>query len=138
VPTIRYMLWSLTLVATGFIGGWGAHGTVAVHAQARRPLSLTHIFTATDGQTRAEQIDLALTQSTKPPDRGTLESALAIRAKQVQIVRTSPDYVADFHSVSTWAGRIANFPSIFEFAIDTKGKRTSDEDQAGRTRRDLF
>ena len=102
MPTIRFMLWSLTLVATGFIGGWGAHGTVAVHAQARRPLSLTHIFTGTDGQTRAEQIDLALTQPTPPlPDRGTLESALAIPAKQVQIVRTSPDYVADFHSVST-------------------------------------
>ena len=101
MPTIRYMLWSLTLVTTGFIGGWGAHDTLAVHAHARRPLSVTHIFTGTDGQTRAEQIDLALTQSTPPPDRGTLESTLAIQAKQVQIVRTSPDYVADFHSVGS-------------------------------------
>ena len=101
MSTFRYKLWSWVLLVTGFLGGWAVHTIVTVHAQEARPFVVTHIFTGADGQTRTEQLDLPMTPSATPRDRGTLDAALAFPAKQVQIVRTSPDYVDNFHTVGT-------------------------------------
>ena len=93
-------MWSLILLGTGGVGGWVARGNVVAYAQERLPLSVTHIFTDRNGQTRKESIAMPFVAST-PPDRGTLESALSLPARQIAIVRTSPDYLSDFHSVTS-------------------------------------
>jgi hypothetical protein len=79
-------------LATCFALGWGAH---FLTAQRHTSVSVTRLFTGSDGQTHAEEIqDIRLT-----PDaaRSGLEASDDIKVKGLQFARTSPGWVRDWH-----------------------------------------
>lgn len=79
-------------LAACFALGWGAH---AVTAERRKPVSVTRLYTGSDGETHAEEItDVRLT-----PDaaRSGLEASDVIKVTGLQFARTSPGWVRDWH-----------------------------------------
>lgn len=86
--------WLLLLALAGcFALGWG------VRAQTGRqhtPISLTRLYTGSDGETHAEEIvDVRLTADAT---RGGLEVSDVIRVSGLQFARTSPGWVRDWHA----------------------------------------
>ena len=67
----------------------------AVTAQARTPIKVTRIYTGSDGQTKVEEFDIPLT----PRDKGS-EVAAPIPLTTLQVRRTTPDYLLDWHPAS--------------------------------------
>ena len=84
------LLWAL---AGCFALGWGAR---AVTAQRRTPISITRIYTGSDGQTHAEQVTNS--QFTADPARGGLEASEVIKVTGLQFARTRPGWVRDWHT----------------------------------------
>ena len=75
-----------------FALGWGTH---FLTAQRRPPISITRLYTGSDGETHAEEItDLRLT-----PDaaRSGLEASDVIKVNGLQFARTSPGWVREWH-----------------------------------------
>jgi hypothetical protein len=85
----------VTIVCSATIFG---HTTLAQH---HAPFTITRIFTGPDRLAHAERIDAALRPAATAPSRGTLEAFQAgtIGGNAV-VLRTSPDYVADWHPVA--------------------------------------
>jgi len=85
--------WVFSLaLAFCFALGWGTH---AVTAQRHTSVSVTRLYTGSDGETHAEEItDLRLT-----PDaaRGGLEASDVIKVTGLQFARTSPGWFRDWH-----------------------------------------
>jgi hypothetical protein len=80
-----------TALACCFALGWGARGATDL----RKPISVTRLYTGSDGQTHAEQI----TDVKLMPDaaRSGLEASDVIKVTGLQFVRTSPGWVRDWH-----------------------------------------
>jgi hypothetical protein len=85
--------WLLSAALAGcFALGWGAH---AVTSQRRTPVSVTRLYTGSDGQTRTEEItDVRLTPDAS---RSGLEASDVIKVTGLQFARTSPGWVRDWH-----------------------------------------
>lgn len=82
----------LSALAACFALGWGAR---AVTAQRRIPISITRIYTGSDGQSHAEQItDLRFIAD---PSRGGLEASEVVKVTGLQFARTPPGWVRDWH-----------------------------------------
>lgn len=82
----------LSVLAACFALGWGAH---AVTAQRRIPISITRIYTGSDGQSHAEQItDLGFIAD---PSRGGLEASEVAKVTGLQFARTRPGWVRNWH-----------------------------------------
>ena len=75
------------------VGGVRSLGGGEVTAQERTPIRVTRIFTGADGQTHAEEMDVAL-----GAPRGATEVAEPIAVTSLQFRRTSPDYFIDWHN----------------------------------------
>jgi hypothetical protein len=85
--------WLLASALAGcFVLGWGAH---AVTAQRRTPVSVTRLYTGSDGETHAEEI--ADTRLTPDAARSGLEASDVIRVSGLQFARTAPGWVRDWH-----------------------------------------
>ena len=80
-----------TALTCCFALGWGARGATDL----RKPISVTRLYTGSDGQTHAEQI----TDVKLMPDaaRSGLEASDVIKVTGLQFVRTSPGWVRDWH-----------------------------------------
>ena len=66
---------------------------VAATAQARTPIKITRIYTADDGKTHAEELQVLL-----KPGRATTELSDLVPITSVQFRRNSPDYFIDWHT----------------------------------------
>ena len=78
-------------LACCFVLGWGARGATDV----RKPVSVTRIYTGSDGLSHAEEIrDIKLM-----PDaaRNGLEASDVIKVTGLRFARTSPGWVRDWH-----------------------------------------
>jgi len=75
--------------------------SVHVAAQRRAPMTLTRLFTGTDGHTHAEQIEMKLTPSALLD--GT-ERSERVKVSALQIVRWPPGHVNDWHNASETPG----------------------------------
>lgn len=86
--------WLLLLALAGcFALGWGVR---AQTGRQRTPISLTRLYTGSDGETHAEEIvDVRLTADAT---RGGLEVSDVIRVSGLQFARTSPGWVRDWHA----------------------------------------
>lgn len=84
--------WQLgAALACCFVLGWGARGATEV----RKPVSVTRIYTGSDGLSHAEEIrDVKLM-----PDaaRNGLEASDVINVTGLRFARTSPGWVRDWH-----------------------------------------
>ena len=85
--------WLLSAALAGcFALGWGAH---AVTSQRRTPVSVTRLYTGSDGQTHTEEItDVRLTPDAS---QSGLEASDVIKVTGLQFARTSPGWVRDWH-----------------------------------------
>ena len=63
-------------------------------AQARTPVTLTHVFTGTDGMSHVEVKEIPLTP------RGDAELSEMVRVAGLQFRRQPPKYFDDFHPAS--------------------------------------
>jgi quercetin dioxygenase-like cupin family protein len=83
----------------GVLLGWmaGTNSDV-VMAQSRTPLIITRIFTGADGQAQSERVEARLTPG-RAPTAGSIDASDPVAVSQMQVLRTSPGYVADWHSV---------------------------------------
>lgn len=72
------------------------HSRSVVAAQQRSPVTVIRIYTGSDGQTHAEQVDVKLT-----PVAGTFaqwwEQSQTARVTSSQFVRLAPGFVQDWH-----------------------------------------
>jgi hypothetical protein len=86
--------WLLVLVLSGcFALGWSTH---ALTTQQHTPVSITRLYTGSDGETHAEQIsDIKLNAD---PARGGLEVSDVIKVTGLQFARTSPGWVRNWHT----------------------------------------
>jgi len=85
--------WLLASALAGcFALGWGAH---SVTAQRRTPVSVTRLYTGSDGETHAEEI--ADTRLTPDAARNGLEVSDVIKVSGLQFARTAPGWVRDWH-----------------------------------------
>lgn len=76
--------------------GWIARDqSKALFAQSRSPLVVTHIFTGPDGQSHAEQIEMAMSPAA-PPTAGSIDASAVVGVRELRVLRTSPDYLSDF------------------------------------------
>ena len=82
--------WIPTLIAVGAVRSLGGGEVIA---QARTPIKVTRIYTGADGQTHAEELDVAL-----GAPRGATEVADPIPVTSLQFRRTSPEYFIDWHN----------------------------------------
>lgn len=81
--------WIPTLgVATG--AKWIAGDSL--EAQGRTPVKVTRIYTGSDGTTKVEEFEIPL----KPRDKGS-DLAGPIAVTSVQVRRTTPEYLLDWH-----------------------------------------
>jgi hypothetical protein len=72
----------------------------SVLAQRRTPLVVTRVFTGADGQARLEDVETKLNPSVgAPPSAGSIDASLPVSVTEMQVLRTSPGYVADWHPV---------------------------------------
>jgi len=86
--------WLLVLVLSGcFALGWSTH---ALTTQRHTPVSITRLYTGSDGETHAEQI--TDTKFTADPTRGGLEVSDNIKVTGLQFARTSPGWVRNWHA----------------------------------------
>jgi quercetin dioxygenase-like cupin family protein len=126
--------WLFSIALAGcFALGWFAH---AVTAQGHTPVTVTRLYTGSDGQTHAEETtDIRLTSD---PARRGLETSENIKVTGLQFVRTSPGWVVDWHPadrhqyIVTLSGRgeievsggrkIALEPGSIVLAEDATGK----------------
>lgn len=84
----------------GVLLGWMARtNSDVVRAQSRTPLIITRIFTGADGQAQSEQVEAKLTPGRTAPTAGSIDASDPVAVSQMQILRTSPGYVADWHPV---------------------------------------
>lgn len=72
-----------------------------VAAQRRAPVTVTRLFTGSDGQTHAEQIEMKLTP---PALHDGTERSERINVNALQIVRWPPGHVNDWHNASETPG----------------------------------
>lgn len=78
-------------LACFFVLGWGARGATDV----RTPVSLTRIYTGSDGLSHAEEIrDMKLMPDAS---RNGLEASDVIKVTGLRFARTSPGWVRDWH-----------------------------------------
>jgi hypothetical protein len=72
---------------------WGQHPSVAL-AQSRKPVVMTRLYTGADGQTHAQDVQIAF--------RGDPQSEVSEMSKVegVEIHRYAPGYVNDWHTAS--------------------------------------
>jgi hypothetical protein len=71
------------------------------HAQSR-PLVVTRLFTGPDGMTHTEEVNLPFGGGGNPPiapSVGSVDSTTSTPVTEAQFLRTSPNYVADWHPV---------------------------------------
>ena len=86
----KYLL--LPALSACFALGWSAHFLIA---QRRTPISITRLYTGSDGETHAEEItDLRLISDAA---RSGLEASDVIKVSGLQFARTSPGWVRDWH-----------------------------------------
>ena len=123
----------LSALAGCFALGWGAH---ALTAQRRKPVSITRLYTGSDGETHAEVIGVA--GLTPDVARDGLEASEVVKVTRLQFARTSPGWVRDWHAaerhqyIVTLSGRgeielaggrkIALEPGSIVLAEDSTGK----------------
>lgn len=81
-----------TALAVGLAALWSAHH---VAAQLHKPVRLTRIYSGSDGQSHAEEVDVALLPRA---GRAGYAQSEAVRAASLQVVRAAPGYVADWHA----------------------------------------
>jgi hypothetical protein len=72
------------------------HGRVVLAAQRAAPVTLTRIYTGSDGQTHAEQVDVKLTLNA-PFAR---EQSATVKVSSSYLVRFAPGFVQDWHPVA--------------------------------------
>jgi len=129
MPSIRRPLVGLALVVLLLLV-WGAptHQDI-VGAQAPKTITMTRIYTGTDGQSHAEEVDMRLTSGT---------ATEMFKASGVQFRRTPPGTFSDWHVgprrqfVITLSGRgeievaggrkVMLEPGRIELIEDTTGK----------------
>ena len=75
-----------------FALGWGAHATTATRHTA---VSVTRLYTGSDGETHAEKITNV--KLTPDPARSDLEASDVIKVTGLQFARTSPGWFRDWH-----------------------------------------
>jgi hypothetical protein len=84
-----------TALVAGGLGLWSVRAEVdVVRAQARTPVTLTHVFTGADGLSHVEVQTIALTP------RGDAELSEMARVSGLQFRRQAPTYVEDYHPAS--------------------------------------
>jgi len=88
-----------TFVTLALIGGaiavWSARADVdVVAAQARTPVTLTHVYTGADGVSHVEVKNVPLTP------RGDADLSEMAKVSGLQFRRQAPTYVEDFHPAS--------------------------------------
>ncbi len=87
----------LVAVVSSFIILCNAHnGRSAAAAQERTPVALTRIYTGSDGQTHAQQVDLKLTPN---PTFGRDQSD-TVKVTSSYFVRIPPGYFQDWHTAA--------------------------------------
>jgi hypothetical protein len=76
---------------------WNAHNhTSAVAAQQRSPVTLTRIYTGSDGKTHAQPVDLELT----PTPLFGREQSETVKVTSSYFARFHPGFVQDWHTVA--------------------------------------
>lgn len=76
-------------LVVGFVVGWGARAARdVVGAQTPRAITMTRIYTGTDGQTHAMEVDLPLTDG---------NATAMFKATGIQFRRTPPGTFSDWH-----------------------------------------
>jgi len=84
--------WLLSSALVGcFAFGWCAHLLTARH---RKPVTITRIYTGSDGETHAEEITGNLKSD---PSRNGIEFSDPIKVTSLVFARTSPGWVRDWH-----------------------------------------
>ena len=84
--------WLLSSALVGcFAFGWCAHLLTAQH---RKPVTITRIYTGSDGETHAEEITGNLKSD---PSRNGIEFSDPIKVTSLVFARTSPGWVRDWH-----------------------------------------
>ena len=84
--------WLLSSALVGcFALGWCAH---LLTAQYRKPVTITRIYTGSDGETHAEEITGNLKSD---PSRNGIEFSDPIKVTSLVFARTSPGWVRDWH-----------------------------------------
>jgi hypothetical protein len=106
-------------IALVIVGTWNSRTEQdVVHAQQRKPMLVTRLFTGADGQTHAETLEMKLKQQGQG---SATELSETVKVSGLQFRRTSPSYALDFHPaparqyVVTLSGR-----SEIELADGTK------------------
>jgi hypothetical protein len=88
---VKRMVFAMLVV--GAFVAWNAHTDHdVVVAQRRAPMVVTRIFTGSDGQTHAEQIDVKLT-----PGGSSGELSEMAKVTGLQFRRQAPNYFQDWH-----------------------------------------
>ena len=84
--------WLLSSALVGCLAfGWCAHLLTAQH---RKPVTITRIYTGSDGETHAEEITGNLKSD---PSRNGIEFSDPIKVTSLVFARTSPGWVRDWH-----------------------------------------
>ena len=96
---IRIIGRSATVLVVGFLLGWMARNSDVVEAQGRTPFIVTRIFTGADGQARSEQVEIKLTPGKTQATGASIDSSDPVAVSQIQVLRTPPGYVAEWHPV---------------------------------------
>jgi hypothetical protein len=85
----------LAALVCGVLVVWNARtASDVVAAQARKPITLTHVFTGSDGVSHVEVRDVPLTA------RGDAELSEMARVSGLQFRRQPPTYFEDYHPAS--------------------------------------
>jgi hypothetical protein len=91
---------AMVAVASALILTWCAYrGQSTVAAQQRRPLTITRMYTGTDGQSHVEQVNVKF-----PPEGGvppTTEQTDPVKVTSSYIVRAAPGVVESWHNADT-------------------------------------
>jgi hypothetical protein len=84
----------LAVIVSSSMMMWNAHnGQSVAAAQQRTPATLTRIYTGSDGQTHAQQVDLKLT----PNPLFGREQSETVKATSSYVVRFPPGFLQDWH-----------------------------------------
>ncbi len=84
--------WVLVAFVGCFFVAWGAHH---IGAQRGTPLTMTRLYTGTDGKTHAESTEVSLMPS---GTLGGLEASETFKVSGAQFVRWPPGFVREWHA----------------------------------------
>jgi hypothetical protein len=86
----------LAAVVSGAVVMWGVHQSRGSSATAQAPIRLTRIYSGSDGQTHAQEIEVKLGASV--PNIPGLQQSPAVKVSSAYFARFVPDFFEDWHN----------------------------------------